>query len=425
MSCAGHLITLSVSVCLSFHLFVISVLSADGQKDPELPHIKEEQEKLKMMKKCEDDEEKALSSPLHRRQTEENRETEPLACKSSQQMETENYGDDCERSEPTKSLHPDRHQPPNDDETLDSSEQADNSDDNGKQSREPQLDLNTVKLRPTHTDMSVSQPVSDDRTLGSDDWKETRKPQSDLKILTNSGLPEDEKECNTGKKSLSCAECGKTFDPKDCVLSYTKSSGEKPFLCSVCVQRSTQSAHLVIHKGTHSFEKTFRCSVCNKQFNYKGDALRHIRTHTGEKPFSCSVCGKRFTQSTGLGSHMRTHTGEKPFSCSVCPRQFIRSGILARHMRVHTGEKPYSCSVCYTSFSLSQSLLKHMRIHTGEKPFSCSVCDKKFTQKGHLTQHMTLHTGEKSFSCCVCDRKFTRQSRVKNHKCVTESNSSK
>ncbi|XP_029289014.1 zinc finger protein 135-like isoform X1 [Cottoperca gobio] len=286
------------------------------------------------------------------------------ACSSAPQMEKERHGEDCGVSEPTRSLDPESY----------------------------------------------------------DDLEETRKPQSDSKTLTNNCVPEGDKKGNTGRKSVSCSKCGKTFEPKVRVQSHRKST---PFVCSVCVEKSTQSAHLITYNITPSGGKTFGCSVCKKQFGYKGDVVRHLRIHTGEKPFSCSVCSKRFSQSTGLCSHMRTHTGEKPYSCSLCPKRFIRSGILARHMRVHTGEKPYSCSMCNTSFTLSQSLLKHMRIHTGEKPFTCSVCDKRFIQKGHLTQHMTLHTGDKSFSCRVCGRKFTRQSRVRNHKCVTESSSSK
>ncbi|XP_070763208.1 zinc finger protein 271-like [Enoplosus armatus] len=399
-----------------------AVLSADVQWDPEPPHIKEEQEHLWSSQEGEhpqgpvpvksegDEEERARSSQLHQRQTEGSREAEPPACGSAQPMGTESGGEDRGGSAPSRSLDPDGRQPADDNETP-----------------ETQSDLNTVKLKQTRMGDDRTSDSSEPETENSDDdWKETRKPQSDLKALTNNGVPEGVKEYSAGKKSPSCSGCGKTFAPKDCAQNHmTSPAGEKPFACSVCVPRSTPSSHLVTCKGTHSGGKAFGCSVCKKQFGYKGDAVRHIRTHTGEKPFSCSVCGKRFTQSTGLGTHMRTHTGEKPFSCSVCPKQFIRSGILARHMRVHTGEKPYNCSVCNTRFSLSQSLLKHMRIHTGEKPFGCSVCDKKFTQKGHLTQHMTLHTGEKSFSCRVCGRKFTRQSRVKKHKCVTVSGSSK
>lgn len=390
------------------HLFVVSEL-CDVQQEPEPALIKEELEQL-----WSSQEREHLHGPVPLKDEEDEE-----AGSSAQHMETECNGEeDSGGSGPTRSLDPDSHQPANDDETLDSSKQAD-----WKQSREPQPDLTTVILKQQQTQtwhgMSASQLAGDDRTSdfseaeaeNSYDWKETRKPDN--------GVSDRDGECNAATKSPTCSECGKTLNTNECV-----NGRDKPFACSVCVERSTLRAQLVPLRRTQSGTTSFICPICKKRFSYKGDAVKHIRIHTGEKPYSCSICGRRFTQSTCLGTHMRTHTGEKPHGCSVCPRRFIRSGMLARHMRVHTGEKPYSCSVCNMSFSLSQSLLKHMRLHTGEKPFSCSICDKRFTQKGHLTQHMTLHTGEKSFSCNVCGKRFTRQARVKKHKCVSESSSS-
>ncbi|KAL7375994.1 hypothetical protein ABVT39_027877, partial [Epinephelus coioides] len=276
--------------------------SSVDQEDPEPPHMKEEQEELWISQegeqlqgleedditkftftpvpvKSEDDEEKPQSSQFHQRQT--------------QQMRTEVEGEDCGGAEPARNSDPDTHlQPETDDKTGASSE-----------------------------------PETDD----SDDWKETREPQSSLNSLKNDQVSVND--------------------------------------LIVC-------------------EKLFSCSECGKRFGYSGGLKKHMRTHTGEKPFSCSVCGKRFGHSGVLKKHMRTHTGEKPFSCSECGKRFGDSGDLKKHMRTHTGEKPFSCSECGKRFGYSGDLKKHLKIHTGEKPFSCSECGKRFGRRGILKRHM-------------------------------------
>ncbi|XP_071383774.1 cyclic nucleotide-gated channel beta-1-like [Centroberyx affinis] len=133
------------------------------QEDPEPPHIKEEQEELRTGQegerlggpeeaditefpftpvpvKSEDDEEKPQSSQLHQSQTEENREAEPLASSSTEQMKTEADGEDCGVSEPARNLDPASHlQPTSDGKTSDSSEpETEDRDDDWKETREPQ-----------------------------------------------------------------------------------------------------------------------------------------------------------------------------------------------------------------------------------------------------------------------------------------------
>ena len=353
-------------------------LSLD-QEDPEPPHIKEEQEELWTsqegeqlqgleeadikfpftlvhVKSEEDDEEEAQSSQLHERQTE--------------QMITEADGEDCGGPEPARNSDPDTHlQPDTNDKTGDSSEPETEHSDDWKETREPQSGLN---------------PLNIDEV-----------PVSDLRCFIESGNPKRHMRTHTGENPFSCSVCDKGFiKDRDLKRHMRTHTGKNPFSCSVCSISFTQSRPLRRHMLTHTVVKPFSCSVCDKGFIESGELKRHMRTHTGEKPFSCSVCEKSFTQSGSLQMHMRIHTGEKPFSCSVCGKGFIKNGDLKIHMRTHTGEKPFSCSVCGRCFIKSGQLKAHMRTHTEEKPFSCSVCDERLVHKDHLKSLVITHTGE-------------------------------
>ncbi|XP_056265905.1 zinc finger and SCAN domain-containing protein 12-like [Pseudoliparis swirei] len=190
----------------------------EDQEDPETSHIKEEQEDLWTNRegeqlqgleeagtrfsftsvKSKDDEEEAQSSHLHQRLTEH--------------METEAAVEDYGGPEPDRKSDPDR---PPEPVTGDSSE----------------------------TDVS-------------DDWKETREPQSGLNSLTHKEeVHVSDSKCSSGEKPLGCSECG-------------------------------------------------------ERFHLKEDLKKHTRRHTGEKRFSCSVCHKYFTQRGALKRHMLIHTGE-------------------------------------------------------------------------------------------------------------------
>ncbi|XP_061135113.1 zinc finger protein 260-like [Syngnathus typhle] len=221
---------------------------------------------------------------------------------------------------------------------------------------------------------------------------------------------------HTRKKNFSCSVCGQRFSVKTNLKRHTRiHTGEKPFPCSVCGQKFSEKATLTSHTRIHTGEKPFSCSVCGRRFSRRGPLTHHSRTHTGEKPFSCLVCGQTFGRQYTLKSHTRTHTGEKPFSCSVCGQNFTRRGYLIRHIRIHTGEKPFSCSVCGKILPSQEHLTTHTRTHTGEKPFSCSVCGHKFSHRRSLIRHTRIHTGENSFSCSVCGQKFGDKRTLKNH----------
>lgn len=168
--------------------------------------------------KSDDDEEKPHSSQLHQRQTEDKREAVSPASSSTEQMKTEANGDDCGGSEPDRIL------------------------------------LSGFKCLTGSDNKTLHsfEAVTED---SSDDWKEIKKPQTDLNNMKNT-VPVNDMGCNSGNKS-------------------------------------------------------FSCSKCSKRFGQKHHLQTHMRCHTGEKPFSCSLCGKRFSQKGNLTQHMTVHTREK------------------------------------------------------------------------------------------------------------------
>ncbi|XP_063731379.1 zinc finger protein 33B-like [Eleginops maclovinus] len=132
-----------------------------------------------------------------------------------------------------------------------------------------------------------------------------------------------------------CAVCGKTMESNQSLNLHLRShKGSR--CCHVCGKQCNSSTVMSEHMASHAGVKLHRCQICGKECSRKGDLKIHMRIHTGEKPFCCSHCDKSFTHSGHLKKHMRSHTGERPHRCDVCGRGFLQSAHLKYHMGTHT-----------------------------------------------------------------------------------------
>ncbi|KAL3989102.1 hypothetical protein ACER0C_013420 [Sarotherodon galilaeus] len=300
----------------------------------------------------------------------------------------------------------------------------------GEQPVVTETKTSTVTSAHSKSDHSESEANRDQLLAHSSAAAESRDQEGGKKGDSDSGTPESKlhvnrsqsnnseefppsaSRCNTdtGRKSLQCDICGKSFKKKCQIKEHYKiHTGEKPFTCKTCEKSFAQKSTLLRHMTVHTGERLFSCHICGKTFRQRGNLMIHRRIHTGERPYSCTVCEKTFSQSSHLLGHMRSHRGEKPYLCEDCGDCFSESSSLKLHKVIHTGERPHSCQLCEKTFIKRSNLLRHMRTHTGEKPYVCETCGERFTLSTSLKSHNAIHTGEKPYHCKTCGKMF-RQS---------------
>ncbi|XP_030675981.1 zinc finger and BTB domain-containing protein 32 isoform X2 [Nomascus leucogenys] len=81
--------------------------------------------------------------------------------------------------------------------------------------------------------------------------------------------------------------------------------------------------------------RPYVCSVCGKRFSLKHQMETHYRVHTGEKPFSCSLCPQRSRDFSAMTKHLRTH-GAAPYRCPLCGAGCPSLASMQAHMRGHS-----------------------------------------------------------------------------------------
>ncbi|XP_072472398.1 zinc finger and BTB domain-containing protein 32 isoform X1 [Notamacropus eugenii] len=83
-----------------------------------------------------------------------------------------------------------------------------------------------------------------------------------------------------------------------------------------------------------SGSRPYPCPACGKKFSLKHQMETHYRVHTGEKPFSCRLCPQRSRDFSAMTKHLRTH-GAAPYRCPLCQAGSPSMAAMQAHIRSH------------------------------------------------------------------------------------------
>lgn len=78
----------------------------------------------------------------------------------------------------------------------------------------------------------------------------------------------------------------------------------EPQLVNVGVTGLTEHEMVSIALGGAEAARRYACRACGRSFKKKDHVKEHFRMHTGEKPFMCPLCLKRFTRGRTLKTHV-------------------------------------------------------------------------------------------------------------------------
>uniref|UniRef100_A0A9J7ZTY2 Zinc finger protein, FOG family member 1 n=1 Tax=Cyprinus carpio carpio TaxID=630221 RepID=A0A9J7ZTY2_CYPCA len=183
------------------------------------------------------------------------------------------------------------------------------------------------------------------------------------------------------------------FPCKDCGIWYRSERNLQAHLMYYCASRQKQqtSASPPQDKPKDSYPNERLCPFpqCNKSCPSASSLEIHMRTHSGERPFVCLICLSSFTTKANCERHLKVHTDSLNGVCHGCgfistTRDILYSHLVTSHMVCQPG-------------SHSEVYSPKLPLAAGLSPgdsgivLKCQVCGYSADTPALLQQHVHTH----------------------------------
>uniref|UniRef100_A0A3Q2D3D8 Zinc finger protein, FOG family member 1 n=1 Tax=Cyprinodon variegatus TaxID=28743 RepID=A0A3Q2D3D8_CYPVA len=189
------------------------------------------------------------------------------------------------------------------------------------------------------------------------------------------------------------------FPCKDCGIWYRSERNLQAHLMYYCASRQKQPAAASSppqEKPKESYPNERICPFpqCNKSCPSASSLEIHMRTHSGERPFVCLICLSAFTTKANCERHLKVHTDILSGVCHGCgfvstTRDILYSHLVTSHMVCQPGSR----SEVYSPGPGLPKLPLSIGLSPGDSGvvLKCQVCGHNSDSPAQLQQHVRTH----------------------------------
>ncbi|XP_044238268.2 zinc finger protein ZFPM1 isoform X2 [Ursus arctos] len=166
------------------------------------------------------------------------------------------------------------------------------------------------------------------------------------------------------------------FPCKDCGIWYRSERNLQAHLLYYCASRQSTGSTATAAadekpKETYPNERVCPFPQCRKSCPSASSLEIHMRSHSGERPFVCLICLSAFTTKANCERHLKVHTDTLSGVCHSCgfistTRDILYSHLVTSHMVCQPGSKAemYSPGACHPTAKLPPDSLASFQQHT-------------------------------------------------------------